>query len=108
VAAGTVVVLMIIVGLIGFSFVKKVTGLKLTRKTVTEDIAALKKAMSSSSTVSNGAGNAVAGGEDAQAITESVDDREPAAVTAGSLPEHRWPRRSSPLSRSTGRGPTAR
>ena len=66
-----VFIFMIIAFVTGIVFFKKITGMKLTRKTVADDISMLKQVRSSA-------------GEDAPAITEGTD-RAPAAVTAGPL-----------------------
>ena len=74
VAAGTCFVFAVIAGLVGFFFYKKVTGMQLTRKTVSEDIDMLKRSGSSD-------------GAETPAIAKgsAAEDRAPAAVTAKSL-----------------------
>jgi Na+/H+-dicarboxylate symporter len=69
-AALTCAVLAVIAGLIGLVFFKKITGMKLTRKTVSADIDMLKRATSS-----NGDGSA-------PAIGKASADGERPAVTA--------------------------
>lgn len=73
VVAGTCFVVVVIAGIIGLVFFKKITGMKLTRKTVSEDIGMFKHA---------GSGD----GDGTPAVTQgtTVADGAPAAVTARS------------------------
>jgi hypothetical protein len=73
-SAATCLFFAIIVGLIGFFFAKKVTGMKLTRKTVSEDISMLKQR--------GGSGTSAVG--DGKA--EEIDDRKTPSLTSGQAP----------------------
>lgn len=72
-SAATCLFFAIVVGLIGFFFFKKVTGMKLTRKTVSEDISMLKQRGSGAAAISDG-------------IVEKIDDRDTPSLTRGQAP----------------------
>lgn len=74
----TVFLLVVVAAVAGVAFFKKITGMELTRKTVSEDIKMFKRAAS---------GDGDKDGDGTRAVTEdgAAVDGDPAAVTAGPL-----------------------
>jgi hypothetical protein len=83
--AAALTILALIVGLIGFVIAKKITGLKLTRKTVADDIGLIKQAKNSvSSGGSTSSGEVPRGGQATVTTGETAEIPAAAAASAGS------------------------
>jgi hypothetical protein len=79
--AAALTILAIIVGLIGFLIVKKITGLKLTRKTVADDIGLIKQAKTAVTSGGGTSGGAIPGGGQTSVSTGKTAEI-PAAASA--------------------------
>ena len=83
--AAALTILAIIVGLIGFLIVKKITGLKLTRKTVADDIGLIKQAKTAVTSGGGTSSGAVPGGGQTPVTTgETAEIPAASAASAGS------------------------
>lgn len=109
----TVFLVAVIAGLIGYVFFKRVTGMRMTRKTVSDDIDMLKRAASSADGAAplDGVSAPAVGsaGKDHPSVTEgSSADGARASIPVRSLERGAQLCRRSPSSRSAGRGATVR